>query len=123
MHTVILELIYADDVDFSSVEALVDAHSGDEGLVAISGRLSTQPAVRIVDGLVDNGGDPDDDTDKLVGADETRWEDPRDTTGGDPGDEYDVKYPPHAQPKETKFCGDEEFHAEHDNCPGYYPGD
>jgi hypothetical protein len=51
--TVLLELTYDQDVDFSSVEALVDAHTNDEGVVMISGRLATAPAIRIP--VIDDG--------------------------------------------------------------------
>jgi hypothetical protein len=46
--TVLLELTFDRDVDFSSVEALVDSHTDDEGVVAVSGRLATAPATRII---------------------------------------------------------------------------
>jgi hypothetical protein len=54
MRTVLLTLTYGTDIDHSTVEALVDAHSNDEGLVAISCMQVTAPYVRL---LADDEGD------------------------------------------------------------------
>lgn len=56
MRTVILYLTYANDIDHSTVEALVDSHTQDEGVVAVSASQVTEPYVRILDGEDDADG-------------------------------------------------------------------
>lgn len=43
MKSVILTLTYADSVDADTLAALLDAHSQDEGLVRLEGRLAQEP--------------------------------------------------------------------------------
>lgn len=48
MKTVILELTYHDEVSADTVEALLDGHANDEGLVFIVGRVTGGQISRIV---------------------------------------------------------------------------
>lgn len=55
MKTVCLTITYLDDIDHSTVEALVDSHADDEGVLMVSATQVTEPYVRIPDN------DPPDD--------------------------------------------------------------
>lgn len=49
MKTVCLTITYLDDIDHSTVEALVDSHADDEGVLMVSATQVTEPYVRIVE--------------------------------------------------------------------------
>lgn len=48
MKIVIIEITYADDIDFDTCEALADAMQDGEGVACVSVRMASTPAVRIV---------------------------------------------------------------------------
>lgn len=49
MKTVLLTITYADDIDHSTVEALVDSMTDSEGVVMVCASQITEPYVRVIE--------------------------------------------------------------------------